>query len=105
MPEGRKSADRRPKEARAAPIASEATARVVLVFADDSEARVVASAIEVDNDGWVAQELSGRRLEAHFRAAGPASLRRTVDDWLAAASLAAKAQGHAASTIAEDADG
>lgn len=100
-----KSADQCRKAVGAASVAPEATARVVLMFANDSVARVVASAIAVDNEGWVIQKISGRRLEARIRASGPASLRRTVDDWLAAASLAAKAQGHVAPASAENVDG
>ena len=68
-------------------------ATVVLEFPDKEKARVVASSIAVDNEGWVEQKLRANRIEASARGADLRSLRRTVDDWLAAATVAARAHG------------
>lgn len=81
---------------------SEASATIALEFNDPEETRLVAASIAVDNEGWVSQEVSGRRIEAAARGPNAASLRRTVDDWLAAVSMALKARGHAPTVASEE---
>jgi hypothetical protein len=64
------------------------TARVTLTFADVAQARAIASAVALDDSGYIRTTVRGRTLLATTSADGPMSLLHTLDDYLACVSVA-----------------
>jgi hypothetical protein len=66
-------------------------AALSLKFDDGAEASAVASALKIDDEGFIKTELKGNEVIASAEAKDPMSLLHTLDDWLACATAAEKA--------------
>ncbi|MBI5000751.1 MAG: hypothetical protein HZB92_04390 [Euryarchaeota archaeon] len=66
-------------------------ATLSLQFKDDAEASAVASALKIDDGGFIETELKGKEVVASAEAKDPMALLHTLDDWLACATTAEKA--------------
>jgi hypothetical protein len=64
------------------------TARLTLTFADAAQARAIASAVALDDLGYIRTTLRGKTILAAASADGPMSLLHTLDDYLACVSVA-----------------
>jgi hypothetical protein len=64
------------------------TARLTLTFGDAAQAESIASAVALDDAGYIRTTRRGRTLEAAATADGPMSLLHTLDDYLACVSVA-----------------
>jgi len=62
-----------------------------LEFPDAGTAKKIAKALELDNMGYVAVEVDGRILHVTVESDDVMSLRNTIDDFLACATVAQKA--------------
>lgn len=69
---------------------AEASARIELEFASAQEADAVRMALAPEDKGWVVSRVQGARLVAEIRAAKLSEFLRTVDDYLACATAAAR---------------
>jgi len=64
------------------------TARLTLAFDDPAQAQAIASAVALDDSGYIRTTRRGRTLLAASSADGPMSLLHTLDDYLACVSVA-----------------
>jgi len=65
-----------------------ATARLTLAFDDPAQAQTIASAVALDDSGYIRTTRRGRTLLAAASADGPMRLLHTLDDYLACVSVA-----------------
>ena len=65
-----------------------AQARLILTFDNAATAETVASAVSVDDEGYIETARRGRTVTARASADGPMSLLHTLDDYLACVSVA-----------------
>jgi tRNA threonylcarbamoyladenosine modification (KEOPS) complex Pcc1 subunit len=66
------------------------TCTLELEFRDENTARTVAKALELDNAGYIEARVEGNTLIVTASADNVMSLRNTIDDYLACATVAQK---------------